>query len=64
MNYFVSYRFDNTDDFDYYDSFIYEGKIENQNDFNKLKNFIKTKRKRKGRLFIIKVEPLERCQRE
>ena len=45
MSYFVSYRFDNPDSFDYYDSFIYEGKVENQDDFNKLRTFIKTKRK-------------------
>ena len=60
MSYFVMYRFENADysEPDYYDSFIYEGKLETQEDFNNLKKFIKSKRGRKGRLFIIRITEL------
>ena len=61
MSYFVMYRFENENGdlmSDYYDSFIYEGKLETQKDFNELKKFIKSKRGKKGRLFIIRITEL------
>lgn len=59
MSYFVMYRFETGNwEEDYPDSFIYEGKLETQEDFKELKKFIKSKRGRKGRLVIYKVTPL------
>lgn len=59
MNNFVMYFYE--DDYGVrgrYESFVYEKRIENQQDFNNLKKFIRKKNPDEGHLVIVRVTPL------
>lgn len=59
MNYFIMYFYEDAEGLrSKYESFIYENKIETQQDFNKLKNFIRKKNPCKGHLSIVRITPL------
>lgn len=59
MNYFIMYFYeDDCGSRSKYESFIYENKIKTQQDFNKLKNFIRKKNPGNGHLCIVRITPL------